>query len=128
TIAPNGRHCVGSRYNVRAVHPDEEKAMSVVKINAIDVPKERVEEFEARFAARAGEVSSSPGFEAFALLRPTDERGTYFVYTRANSEEDCQAWVASPAFAHGHRAHHEQGPVAAHSELWQFEVIQHEEA
>ena len=49
--------------------------MSVVRINAIDVPAERAEEFEARFAARAGEVSSSPGFEAFELLRPSDDRG-----------------------------------------------------
>jgi len=102
--------------------------MSVVKINAISVPAERVEEFEARFAARAGEVSGSPGFEQFELLRPTDERETYFVYTRWRSEEDFQAWVASPAFAHGHRAHSEQGPVSSHSELWQFEVIQHEDA
>jgi len=102
--------------------------MSVVKINAISVPAERVDEFEARFAARAGEVSSSPGFEAFELLRPTDDRDTYLVYTRWKSENDFQAWVSSPAFQHGHRAHSEQGPVSAHSELWQFEVIQHEDA
>ena len=56
--------------------------MSVVKINAITVPKERAEELEARFAARAGEVSGSPGFEAFELLRPTDDRDVYLVYTR----------------------------------------------
>ena len=43
--------------------------MSVVKINAITVPKERAEELVGRFAARAGEVSKSPGFEAFELLR-----------------------------------------------------------
>ena len=102
--------------------------MSVVKINAISVPADRVAEFEARFAARAGEVSKSPGFEAFELLRPSDERDTYLVYTRWASEDDFQAWVSSPAFTHGPRAHNEQGPVSAHSELWQFEVIQHEEA
>ena len=39
-----------------------------------------------------------------------------------------QAWVNSPAFQHGHRAHSEHGPVSSHSELWQFEVIQHEDA
>ena len=50
--------------------------MSVVRINAITVPKERADELEARFAARAGEVSSSPGFEAFELLRPADDRET----------------------------------------------------
>jgi heme-degrading monooxygenase HmoA len=102
--------------------------MSVVKINAINVPEERREELEERFAARAGQVSGSPGFEAFELLRPTDGRDTYLVYTRWRSEEDFQAWVQSPAFAHGHRAHETQGPVSSHSELWGFDVVQHEDA
>ena len=102
--------------------------MSVVKINAISVPADRTGEFEARFAARAGEVSKSPGFEAFELLRPSDDRETYLVYTRWESEEAFQAWMSSAAFTQGHRAHNEQGPVSSHSELWQFEVIQHEDA
>lgn len=102
--------------------------MSVVRINAITVPPERADELEARFAARAGEVSSSPGFEAFELLRPTDDRDVYLVYTRWSSEADFQAWVDSPAFQHGHRAHGTQGPVSSHSDLWSFEVVQHEDA
>jgi heme-degrading monooxygenase HmoA len=102
--------------------------MSVVRINAITVPQERAAELEARFAARAGEVSSSPGFEAFELLRPTDERDVYLVYTRWRSDEDFQAWVASPAFTHGHRAHATDGPVSSHSDLWSFDVVQHEDA
>jgi heme-degrading monooxygenase HmoA len=102
--------------------------MSVVKINAISVPAERWRSSRPGSPRARGEVSSSPGFEAFELLRPTDEKETYLVYTRWASEDDFQAWVASPAFAHGHRAHGEQGPVSAHSELWQFEVIQHEDA
>ena len=72
--------------------------MSVVKINAITVPKERADELVARFAARAGEVSGSPGFEAFELLRPADDRDTFLVYTRWRSEEDFQAWMSSAAF------------------------------
>jgi heme-degrading monooxygenase HmoA len=102
--------------------------MSVVRINAITVPKERAAELEARFAARAGEVSSSPGFEAFELLRPTDERDVYLVYTRWSSDADFQAWVESPAFTHGHRAHSTDGPVSSHSDLWSFDVVQHEDA
>jgi heme-degrading monooxygenase HmoA len=101
--------------------------MSVVRINAITVPKERAEELEARFAARAGEVSKSPGFEAFELMRPTDDRDVYLVYTRWSSQEDFDAWVNSAAFQHGHKAHSTQGPVSNHSELWSFDVIQHEE-
>jgi heme-degrading monooxygenase HmoA len=102
--------------------------MSVVRINAITVPAERAEELVARFAARAGEVAKSPGFEAFELLRPSDDRDVFLVYTRWRSQEDFDAWVSSPAFAHGHKAHDTQGPVSSHSELWSYDVVQHEEA
>jgi heme-degrading monooxygenase HmoA len=102
--------------------------MSVVRINAITVPGERAEELEQRFAARAGEVAKSPGFEAFELLRPSDDKDVYLVYTRWRSQEDFDAWVGSPAFQHGHKGHATQGPVSSHSELWSFDVIQHEEA
>jgi heme-degrading monooxygenase HmoA len=102
--------------------------MSVVKINAITVPKDRADELVGRFAARAGQVSSSPGFEAFELLRPADDRDTFLVYTRWRSEEDFQAWMSGPAFQEGHRAHGTQGPVSNQSELWAFDVVQHEDA
>ena len=102
--------------------------MSVVRINAITVPKERAEELERRFAARAGEVSKSPGFEAFELLRPTDERDTYLVYTRWATQADFDNWVNSAAFQHGHRAHSSEGPVSNQSDLWSFDVVQHEDA
>ena len=80
-----------------------------------------------RFAARAGEVSKSPGFEAFELLRPSDDKDTFLVYTRWSSQADFDAWVSSPAFEHGHKAHSTQGPVSSHSELWSFDVVQREE-
>lgn len=102
--------------------------MSVVKINAITVPADRADELTARFAARAGAVEQAPGFEAFELLRPADDRDVFLVYTRWRSEEDFQAWATSPAFAHGHRAHSTDGPVSNQSELWSFDVVQHEEA
>jgi|SRR5260370_38858726 len=102
--------------------------MSVVRINAITVPKERAEELERRFAARAGQVASSPGFEAFELLRPTDGRDVYLVYTRWRSQADFERWAQSPAFQHGHRAHASEGPVGTDSALWSFDVVQHEEA
>lgn len=102
--------------------------MSVVRINAISVPAERADELVARFAARAGEVSKSAGFEAFELLRPSDDKDTFLVYTRWSSQADFDAWVNSPAFEHGHKAHSTQGPVSSHSELWSFDVVQREEA
>ena len=49
------------------------------------------------------------GFEAFELLRPTDDRDTFLVYTRWRSEEDFERWVNSQAFGTGTRQHTERG-------------------
>jgi heme-degrading monooxygenase HmoA len=102
--------------------------VSVVRINAITVPKERRDELIARFANRAGEVSKMPGFEAFELLAPTDDRDQFLVYTRWRSHEDFQAWLDSRAFQHGHAQHSGQGPVGTGSELWSFDLAQEERA
>lgn len=102
--------------------------MSVVVINAITVPADRVEMFEQRFAARAGEVSGMPGFEAFELMKPTDGRDVFLVYTRWESQEAFRNWMSSPAFQHGHQQHAEGGPVGSASEVWMFDVIQREGA
>jgi heme-degrading monooxygenase HmoA len=83
--------------------------MSVVKINAITVPPERSDELAARFAARAGEVGKADGFEEFQLLRPTDDRSTWLVYTRWRDEASFRSWVDSPAFGRGHRGGEGQG-------------------
>ncbi len=107
--------------------------MSVVKINAITVPAERADQLAARFAARAGQVGKSDGFEEFQLLRPTDDRTTWLVYTRWRDEASFQAWMASQAFgqAHGSQAPAgppptQGGPVATGSELWNYHVEQRE--
>ena len=101
-------------------------AGSVVKINAITVPPERAEEMSQRFARRAGEVGKSDGFEEFQLLRPSDDRTTWLVYTRWRDEASFQAWLESRAFQQGHAQHGQGGPVATGSELWSFVVEQRE--
>jgi heme oxygenase (mycobilin-producing) len=117
--------------------------MTVIKINAITVPEGSGDELARRFAARAGAVDDQDGFEGFELLKPTDGRTTGLVVTRWRDEAAFDAWVTSPAFAHGHRsaggseasetsgeggegraAHgdHGAGPVGIHSELWSYEI------
>lgn len=100
--------------------------MTVIRINAITVPDERGDELARRFAERAGAVDHADGFEGFELLRPTDDRTTWLVVTRWRDASAFDAWVASPAFGHGHRGVSGDGqqhsPVAAHSELWSYEV------
>jgi heme-degrading monooxygenase HmoA len=100
--------------------------VSIVKINAITVPRERFEEFEQRFASRAGRVSSAEGFESFELLRPNDDREVCLVLTRWRSEEDFRAWVSGPDFAAGHAQHRSGGPVGTGSEIWSFDVLETE--
>lgn len=102
--------------------------MSVIKINAITVRPGSGDELAHRFAARAGAVDDQDGFEGYELLKPTDERTTWLVVTRWRDETAFEAWVQSPAFAHGHRSAAERAgepapqPVGTHSEVWSYEV------
>ena len=107
--------------------------MTVVKINAITVRQGSGDELARRFVARAGAVDDAEGFEGFELLRPTDDREVWLVLTRWRDEASFNAWVASPAFAHGHRSEAERSgaasqseaarPVGAHSELWSYDIV-----
>jgi heme-degrading monooxygenase HmoA len=102
--------------------------VSVVKINAITVPRERFDEFAQRFANRAGRVEGAEGFEGFELLRPNDERDVCLVITRWRSEEDFRAWMSSADFSAGHAQHRSDGPVGTSSEVWSFDVLERLEA
>ncbi len=110
-----------------------------MKINAITVREGSGDELARRFAQRAGAVDDADGFEGFELLQPSDERDVWLVLTRWRDEESFDAWLHSPAFAHGHRgagtantddaaapdhaAGAEPPPVGAHSELWSYGIV-----
>lgn len=103
--------------------------MTVIKINAITVPKSSGDELAHRFAQRAGSIDGQEGFEGFELLKPTDEREQWLVVTRWKDEESYNAWVNSPAFADSHQKKNDDGeskpshkPVGTASELWSYEV------
>jgi heme-degrading monooxygenase HmoA len=100
--------------------------VSIVKINAITVPRERFDEFAHRFATRAGKVSSAEGFESFQLLRPNDDREVCLVITQWASEDAFKAWMTGPDFAAGHAQHRQSGPVGTASEVWSFDVLETE--
>jgi heme-degrading monooxygenase HmoA len=119
--------------------------MTIVRINAIEVPDGMGPMLEERFAQRLGSVDQQPGFEGFELLRPTgDNESRYFVVTHWRSVEDFDAWVSSAAFRHGHSGppssadggHGGHGgagaaedggagapPVASGSSVLEFEVV-----
>ncbi|MFD9220355.1 antibiotic biosynthesis monooxygenase family protein [Streptomyces sp. NPDC060064] len=48
--------------------------MGIQGLNVLTVPEEQREVLEKRFAARAGSVENSDGFEWFELLRPQQVR------------------------------------------------------
>lgn len=107
--------------------------MSVVKINAIEVPEGAGEALEARFAARSGAVEGQPGFQYFQLLRPTGGESRYFVVTCWDDEESFQAWMSSRDFAEGHGGGGGSGgaqqsdappPVSTGTSLLSFEVVE----
>lgn len=94
--------------------------MSVVKINAIEVPEGAGPELEARFAARKHAVDEQPGFEGFQLLRPTAGESRYFVVTTWATQADFEAWRDGAA----HAAHDtSRKPVATGASLLEFEVV-----
>ena len=95
--------------------------MTVVKINAIEVPPGAGTEVETRFAHRAHAVDKQPGFLGFQLLRPVKGDDRYFVVTQWESEEAFQAWFSGPAI-HAH-AGERANPVATGSQLLEFEVV-----
>lgn len=96
--------------------------MSVVKINAIEVPEGAGPELEKRFAARKHSVDSEPGFEGFQLLRPVAGDNRYFVVTSWATEEDFAAWRDGNA----RQAHagQDRKPVATGASLLEFEVVE----
>lgn len=102
--------------------------MSYIVMNVITVPDDRKDEFERRFATRAGKIKDNAGFEAFELMRPADGKSEYIVYTRWDSKASFEAWMSSPDFAAGHRQHAEGGPVGTASQLWTFDLVEGEYA
>lgn len=117
--------------------------MSVVKINALNIPPQASAEIVRRFESRLTELSKVAGFEGFELLRPTgEEEPRWFVYTRWADQDSYQAWRDSETFAKshqdgppagakpqgGHPGGHPggeakpSGPVAMGSALLEFEV------
>ncbi len=94
--------------------------MSYVVVNVLTVPADQRETLEARFAARAGAVEHSEGFEHFELLRPSGDGERYLVYTRWRDEASFRAWLGGQSHGGGQPG---QRPAATGSEVWEFEVV-----
>ena len=103
------------------------ESSEVIKINAITVPEDSGSELGKRFAARHSSMEGTPGFKGFELLQPTDERTTWLVITRWDSEEDFENWRNSQEFQKSHGGGEDDGgeqrkPVGMSAELWSYTV------
>ena len=100
--------------------------MSIVRINALNVPPQAGEEIAKRFAARADSLAEVPGFEGFELLKPTGEEETrWFVYTRWADEESYAAWRDGDGARNDHAGEGEseqpRTPVSMGATLLEFD-------
>ncbi len=105
--------------------------MTVVKINALEIPPQAGDEIVKRFTARMSSLDGVAGFEGFELLRPTGDTETrWFVYTRWADDDAYAAWRDGEGAANAHAQGPEaqappsgaKPPVSMGSTLLEFEV------
>jgi len=105
--------------------------MSIVKINALEIPPQAGDEIVKRFTARMDSLADVAGFLGFELLRPTAETETrWFVYTRWTDQAAYEAWRDGDGAraSHANQAGGQSGeaggppPVSMGATLLEFEV------
>lgn len=100
--------------------------MSVVKINALEIPPQGGDEIVKRFTARMSSLADVAGFEGFELLRPTGEtESRWFVYTRWADQASYEAWRDGDGAGRAHAAPSGESakpPVSMGATLLEFEV------
>ncbi len=106
--------------------------MSVVKINALEIPPQAGDEIVKRFTARMESLAGVAGFEGFELLKPTsDAEKRWFVYTRWADETSYEAWRdgdgagrahARPSGGQSGDGEAAPSPVSMGATLLEFEV------
>ena len=74
-----------------------------VVTNRVYVHPDWKEEFEKRFANRAGQIDKQPGFKRMQILRPESDDTPYIVYTEWEDEQAFRNWVGSEDFKVAHQ-------------------------
>lgn len=91
----------GRAYNVLLNNGSIQNEGFVV-MNNVTVTEDGRAVFEDRFKRRSSTIGSSPGFQAFRLLRP-QEGNTYVVLTQWATIEDFDNWKNSDTFKKQHQ-------------------------
>jgi len=100
--------------------------MTVVKINALNIPPQASDEIVKRFTARMSSLADVAGFEGFELLRPTAEtESRWFVYTRWADQASYDGWRDGDGARNAHAQPEGEAappPVSMGATLLEFEV------
>ncbi len=101
--------------------------MTVVKINALEIPPQAGDEIIKRFTARMDSLAGVAGFEGFELLKPTGDTETrWFVYTRWADQASYEGWRDGDGARASHARQDDepapQAPVSMGATLLEFEV------
>ncbi len=100
--------------------------MTVVKINALEIPPQAGDEIVKRFTARLNSLTDVSGFEGFELLRPTGDVETrWFVYTRWADQASYEGWRDGDGAKNSHASTEGEAPrqpVSMGATLLEFEV------
>ena len=77
--------------------------MTYVVANRVFVKPEYADEFEQRFATRAGQIEQQPGFLLIEVLKRRSEDTPHVVLTHWQDEQAFQNWVGSEDFRLAHQ-------------------------
>ena len=103
-----------------------DEVMTVVKINALEIPADAGDEIVSRFTARMNSLTDVAGFGGFELLRPTGDTETrWFVYTRWSDQAAYEAWRDGDGARASHatkEGEEPRKPVSMGATLLEFEV------
>ncbi len=77
--------------------------MTYVVANRVFVKPEFADEFEQRFAKRAGQIDQQPGFVRMEVLKPRSDDTPYVVLTHWQDEQAFDNWVGSEDFKLAHQ-------------------------
>ena len=97
--------------------------MTYVVANRVFVKPEFADEFEQRFAKRAGQIDRQPGFVLMEVLKPRSDRTPYVVLTHWQDEQAFDSWVGSEDFKLAHQDPMDRNAFLDGGGIERYEVV-----
>ena len=97
--------------------------MTYVVANRVFVKPEYADEFEQRFAKRAGQIDQQPGFVLMEVLKPRGDDTPYVVLTHWQDEQAFENWVGSEDFKLAHQNPMDRNAFLEGGGIERYEVV-----